>query len=216
MARRYVYRVPFVNDRLVRLRMGGYALLCLLQLAFVLFGPDVARIVTKVLLMPALALAVLPVAPPLLLGALAAGWLGDIFLLADGTWFLIGMAAFAAGHLCYIALFARGGRPHVVAILGYAVVWAVMIVLLWPDLGALRLPVAGYSLLLATTAVMSTNAGWRAGLGGALFLISDTMIAMGLADWSRPPAVDFWIMLTYVAAQYLLATGAVHRWPVKR
>jgi uncharacterized membrane protein YhhN len=197
MARRYVYRVPFVNDRLVRLRMGGYALLCLLQLAFVLFGPDLARIVTKVLLMPALALAVLPVAPPLLIGALVAGWLGDIFLLADGTWFLIGMAAFAA-------------------ILGYAAVWAVMIVLLWPDLGALRIPVACYSLLLATTAVMSTNAGWRAGLGGALFLVSDSMIAMGLADWSRPPAVDFWIMLTYVAAQYLLATGVVARWPVRR
>lgn len=198
-----------MNDRLVRLRMGGYALLCLLQLAFVLFGPEPARIVTKVLLMPALALAVLPAAPPLLIGALVAGWLGDIFLLADGTWFLVGMAAFAGGHVCYITLFARGGRPHVAAIIGYGLVWAGMITLLWPDLGALRIPVALYSLLLATTAVTSTNVGWRAGLGGALFLVSDSMIAMGLADWSRPPAVDFWIMLTYVAAQYLLATGAL-------
>lgn len=206
-----------MNDRLVRLRIGGYALLCLLQLAFVLFGPDVARIVTKILLMPALALAVLPLAPPLLIGALVGGWIGDIFLLADGTWFLIGMAAFAAGHACYITLFVtRGGRPHVAAIVGYFVIWATMITLLWSGLGALQIPVALYSLLLATTAVTSTNAGWRAGLGGALFLISDSMIAMGLADWSRPPLVDFWIMLTYVAAQYLLATGSVNRWPAKR
>jgi uncharacterized membrane protein YhhN len=196
--------------------MGGYALLCLLQLAFVLFGPDIARIVTKVLLMPALALAVLPAATPLLIGALIGGWIGDIFLLADGTWFLIGMAAFAGGHICYIAQFVgRGGRPRVAAIVGYFVIWAAMITLLWPDLGALRIPVALYSLLLATTAVTSTNAGLRAGLGGALFLISDSMIAMGLADWSRPPLVDFWIMLTYVAAQYLLATGIVNRWPAK-
>lgn len=196
--------------------MGGYALLCLLQLTFVLFGPDLARIVTKVMLMPALALAVLPAASPLLIGALVAGWLGDIFLLADGTWFLIGMAAFAGGHVCYITLFARSGRPHVAAITGYAVVWAVMITLLWPGLGALQIPVALYSLLLATTAMTSTNAGWRAGLGGALFLVSDSMIAMGLADWSRPPAVDFWIMLTYVAAQYLLATGALNLRPASR
>lgn len=207
-----------MNDRLVRLRIGGYALLCLLQLAFVLFGPDVARIVTKILLMPALALAVLPVAPPLLIGALIGGWIGDIFLLADGVWFLIGMAAFAGGHLCYITLFvSRGGRPKLAVIIGYAAIWAGLIMLLWPDLPSdLRIPVACYSLLLAGTAVTSTNAGLRAALGGALFLISDSMIAMGLAEWSRPPGVDFWIMLTYLLGQYLLATGSVSRWPAKR
>ena len=57
---------------------------------------------------------------------------------------------------------------------------------------------------------------WRAGvlgryaaLGGALFLLSDALIATGIADWPQLPAHDFWIMLTYIAAQYLLTRGAL-------
>ena len=92
--------------------MLGYALFCVLHLAFTLFGPDLARAVTKPLLMPLLAFAVLPQAPALLIGALLASCLGDLLLLFDGFWFLIGMAAFAAAHVCYITLFVRGGRPR--------------------------------------------------------------------------------------------------------
>jgi hypothetical protein len=44
-----------------------------------------------------------------------------------------------------------------------------------------------------------------------LFLLSDGLIAAGLADWPRPPVPQFWIMATYVAAQYLLTTGLLRR-----
>lgn len=84
-----------------------------------------------------------------------------------------------------------------------------MISQLWPGLGALQIPVAGYSLLLASTAVTSAGVSLRAGVGGGLFLLSDTLIATQLAGWRELPGHEFWIMSTYIAAQYLLATAAL-------
>ena len=70
----------------------------------------------------------------------------------------------------------------------------------------------GYSLLLTAMAWRAGILGRYAALGGALFLLSDALIATGIADWPQLHAPDFWIMLTYLAAQYLLTTGALaHR-----
>ena len=82
--------------------------------------------------------------------------------------------------------------------------------LLWPDLPAeLRVPVAGYSVLLTAMAYRATRLGLTAGLGGALFLLSDTLIATGVAEWPQLPRPDFWIMATYLAAQHLLVRGVM-------
>jgi uncharacterized membrane protein YhhN len=128
------------------------------------------------------------------------------------------MASFAAGHVCYIVLFqkcgtdiatirARGGLLFI----GYVVVLSTTIQSLWPDLPAdLRVPVAGYSVLLTAMAYLAAaRMGRVAGIGGVLFVVSDTLIASGVADWDQLPRPDLWIMLTYVAAQYLLVTGAL-------
>jgi uncharacterized membrane protein YhhN len=198
-------------------RLLGYLALSAVYLVLTLLGLELAKDVLKPLLMPALAFAVLPRrAPRLLLGALIASCVGDTALLFGGAWFLVGMGGFAAAHVCYITLFTRGGalRPLTrragIALGGYALVWAALITVLWPDLPTgLRIPVACYSLLLAGTAATSTAAGSVTGVGGALFLLSDSLIATGLAHWPQLPAADFWIMLTYLVGQYLLATGAV-------
>jgi uncharacterized membrane protein YhhN len=158
-------------------------------------------------------------APRPLVAALLFGWGGDILLLSDAEpAFLAGMASFAAGHVCYLVLFARHGSRYTVPraraavlALGYAAALVTAVALLWPDLPAgLRLPVAGYSLLLAAMAYRAAiRLGLFAGLGGALFLLSDTLIATGVAHWPQPPRPDFWIMLTYLAAQTLLAGGTL-------
>lgn len=149
-------------------------------------------------------------APKLLLAALLLGWGGDLFLLSDADWaFLAGMGSFAAGHVCYLVLF---GRRHTSVPLGIAYTVALVgtVVLLWPDLPAeLRIPVAGYSLLLTAMAYRSSALGLTAGAGGALFLLSDTLIATGVAAWPQLPAPDFWVMATYIAAQCLLTAGAL-------
>jgi uncharacterized membrane protein YhhN len=191
--------------------LGAFALLVVLHLAAVGTGLDVARAATKPLLMPALAAyCAARGGPRLLLGALACGWAGDVLLEIGGTAaFLLGMGCFAAGHVCYLRLFAARGAFRGAGVrarcAGYAVVWAALVAGLWPGLDAgMRVPVACYSLLLAAMAAGAFGLGGTGAAGGLLFLLSDGLIAAGLADWPRPPGHDLWIMLTYAAAQFLL------------
>ncbi|MFG3285861.1 lysoplasmalogenase [Streptomyces sp. NPDC048111] len=185
----------------------AFAFACLVDLGSLLAGWHTGHLVAKPLLMPLLAAHVYARGGPgLLIAALLCGWGGDVFLLsgADPA-FLLGMGCFAAGHVCYLVLFGRG-RTHPGLGALYAVALVATVAALWPDLPPdLRIPVAGYSLLLTATAYRSSRLGPLVGAGGALFLLSDTLIATGVADWPQAPRPDFWIMLTYLAAQLLLA-----------
>lgn len=203
-----------------RLLLTAFGLAAAVDLVCLAAGFDAGHTVAKPLLMPLLALwAALRKAPRPLLAALLFGWGGDVLLLSDAEpAFLAGMASFAAGHVCYLVLFATYGSRNTVPraragvlALGYAAALGTTVALLWPDLPAdLRVPVAGYSLLLTAMAYRSaTRLGLFAGLGGALFLLSDTLIATGVAEWPQPPGPDFWIMLTYIAAQALLTCGTL-------
>ncbi|MEU1226041.1 lysoplasmalogenase [Streptomyces sp. NPDC005828] len=194
-----------------RALLAAFGLAAAVDLLSLLAGADLGHQVAKPLLMPLLAAyAVSRGAPRLLTAALLLGWGGDVFLLSDADWaFLVGMGSFAAGHVCYLVLFGRRRTSPALGAL-YAAALAGTLTLLWPDLPAdLRIPVAGYSLLLAAMAYRSSALGLAAGLGGALFLLSDTLIATGIAEWPQLPAPDFWVMLTYIAAQYLLTAGAL-------
>ena len=206
--------------RASRALLAAFALAVVLDLACLAVGFRTGHAAAKVLLMPLLAASAARAgAPRLLVAALLCGWGGDVLLLSDADpAFMAGMASFAAGHVCYLVLFRRQGPPHARArllALVYAAALVTLVALLWPDLPAgLRVPVAGYSTLLtamADTAV--TRLGPAAGLGGALFMLSDTLIATGVADWPQLPRPDFWIMLTYAAAQFLLVRGTLDARP---
>ncbi|WP_406167269.1 lysoplasmalogenase [Streptomyces sp. NBC_00996] len=207
-----------MNPRLARVLLVAFALAVVVDLASLAAGYDLGHGIAKPLLMPLLAAhAGVRGAPRLLVAALLCGWSGDVLLLSDADpAFLLGMASFAAGHVCYLVLFtshsakgaprARGARLAG----GYAVALVATVTLLWPDLPSdLRIPVAGYSLLLTAMAYGAGRLGLVAGLGGALFMLSDTLIATGVADWPQLPRPDFWIMLTYAAGQYLLVRGVL-------
>ncbi|MFJ3159647.1 lysoplasmalogenase [Streptomyces kanasensis] len=199
------------RERLVRLLPPLFAAVLAADLLALLAGSGVGHAVAKPLLMPLLAAyAALRGAPRTLVAALLFGWGGDVFLLLDAEWaFLVGMGSFAAGHVCYLSLFGRARTSPLLGA-GYGVALVAVVLLLWPDLPAsLRIPVAGYSLLLTAMAYRASGLGAAAGAGGALFLLSDSLIATGVADWPQAPVPDFWIMLTYGAAQYLLATGVL-------
>ncbi|MFJ3079299.1 lysoplasmalogenase [Streptomyces halstedii] len=199
--------------RLVRPLLAAFLAVAVVDLAGLLAGAHAAHLAAKPLLLPLLAAyAAARGGPRPLVAALLCGWGGDVLLMpgADAA-FLAGMGCFAAGHVCYLALFGRG-RASVGAGAGYAVALAVFVVLLWPDLpGGLRAPLACYSLLLAIMAWRAGVVGRYAAAGGALFLLSDALIATGIADWPPLPAHDFWVMLTYLAAQYLLTVGVLGR-----
>lgn len=187
-------------------------------------GGGLAFLLTKPLLMPLLAAYLwratadrgVP-ATRLVLAALAFSTGGDVALLGDGTAaFLTGMALFLAAHLCYIAAFTRGGaaaallRPPLVAVgVAYAVLTVAALAWMWGGLtdAGLAVPVAGYAAALATMAATAAAHGWRVGLGGALFLGSDLLIATGVAEVATLPGPPIWVMATYAAGQALIVTG---------
>ncbi|WP_405688875.1 lysoplasmalogenase [Streptomyces sp. NBC_00057] len=199
------------RERLVRPLLIAFFVASAVDLFGVLAGVSVAHIVAKPLLMPLLAgYAAARRGPRLLVAALLFGWGGDTFLLPDSdVAFLIGMGSFAAGHICYLWLFGRA-RSSLLAGAVYAAVLATFIALLWSGLPAdMRIPISGYSLLLTAMAYRAGTLGRYAAAGGALFLLSDALIATGIADWPQLPAPDFWVMLTYIAAQFLLTLGGL-------
>ncbi|AZK93447.1 lysoplasmalogenase [Streptomyces tsukubensis] len=195
--------------------LAAFGLALLTDLGSLVAEAETGHRIAKPLLMPLIAaFVVVRGGPRLLVAALLFGWGGDVFLLSGADWaFLVGMGSFAVGHLCYLALFAavRGAAapPRWTAPV-YGTALVVLVVLLWPGLPAeLRVPVAGYAALLTVMARQSTALGLLAGLGGALFLVSDLIIATGIAGWPQLPEPDFWIMLIYSAGQLLLAIGVL-------
>ncbi len=174
--------------------------------------------VTKCLLAPLLAGWVLASGGPrILVLALVACVTGDLLLELEpsDTWFVPGMAAFALAHVCFVTYFVSRGavpwlraRPGVVA--AYLVVAAALVGTVWSGLEPdLHVPVAAYALVLTATGLASWAGGRVTAAGGALFLLSDALIALDVAGRWSPAPTGFWIMLTYALAIGLLVAGAL-------
>lgn len=197
----------------------GFAAVAAVHLALNAADANPWDSITKVLLAPLLAAWVLEQGGPrLLVAALGFCFLGDLFLEIEDL-FIVGMAAFAAAHACFIWLFvARGavGRlRHQWWILAvYAIAGIALIAYAWSGLEVgLRPIVPIYAALLVGTAATSLATDLRAGIGGALFLLSDGVIALGEADRidRDATATGLVIMTLYIAAIYLLSAGILAR-----
>ncbi|MEU1973646.1 lysoplasmalogenase [Microbacterium sp. NPDC019599] len=199
-----------------------YAAIALVHIAALAVGADAVAAPTKLLLMPALAVGVFVagrgsrwgLAYTLLFAALALSWLGD----GAGTFFPFApelpmmLLCFGLAHLCYIWLFWRvlAERPLPPWAAVYAVWWIGLLLILWPNLGALLIPVALYGLVLGGTAAAASRCHPLIAWGGAFFLASDTILAFRLftpdamPDWTSPL-----VMITYCLGQGLIAAGVV-------
>jgi uncharacterized membrane protein YhhN len=156
------------------------------------------RVVAKTALMPVLAgWGNAHGCPRLLTAALLLSSAGDSLM--ERKKLLPGLVMYAGAHCCYVTLFVRDRRRSS---------WQTAVV--YGGLGELRAPVTGYSVLLTATAVTSSWYGRRTGLGGALFLVSDVLIASRLAGHDFPARSPL-VGITYTAAQYQLAAGVVAR-----
>lgn len=181
------------------------------------------RRITKCLLMPLLALCYIFFArtvSPLVVSAVLFGFAGDVvLLLRPRRWaFPGGIAAFAAGHICYIAAFLRAASRtpawYVFALLGAVTVACAVILtrFLWKGLPK-RLRVPGFLYMLIIGSMASSALifaffgghplGWLAMLGGALFIFSDATIAV---DAFHHPVRhrNVVVMSTYILAQTLI------------
>ena len=153
--------------------------------------------------------------------ALLASSVGDWLLSRPGEGaFLGGVAAFAVGHLAYVAVFLSlpGAGLGQVGIAGYFVAWGILIlglamaVILWPRVGALRGPVMGYIVIILcmgwAALLMPASGGWALIVPAALlFVASDTALAverfvLGPAHRSGPGLARF-VWASYWGAQAL-------------
>jgi uncharacterized membrane protein YhhN len=157
----------------------------------------------------------------LILLGLALSLVGDVALLWPRQGFLPGLVAFLLAHLAYIAAFCvpvrLAARPLPFAL--YALVALAILALLWPGIpGPLRAPVVAYVVCLATMAAQALvwwrrasgtiDAGLarRAALGGALFMVSDALLATNKFAAALPLAA-LWILASYWLAQWCIASA---------
>lgn len=159
--------------------------------------------------------------------ALFFSWAGDIALEVDKNrdmMFMVGLAFFLLAHVFYFTAFIlTQGRGYplkklIVMILPVIAYGTFLMIILYDDLGDMRLPVVIYSaVILAMLTAAITRAGktastsfWLVLAGAALFVLSDSMIAV--YKFSKPFAgASILIMSTYVAGQFLMVVGFIRQ-----
>ncbi|MCM5681729.1 lysoplasmalogenase [Schlegelella sp. S2-27] len=155
------------------------------------------------------------------LAGLLLSLVGDVALLWPQAGFVTGLSAFLLAHLCYIVAFTATARLAAAwgPFAGYALLAVAVLSPLWPDVPAgLRGPVLAYVVCLAAMGAQAA-AWWRrseagavrreagvAAVGGALFLVSDSLLAVN--KFAGPlPGAALWVLSTYWAAQWCIASS---------
>ncbi len=204
--------------------VGLFVAVALLHLGAQLSGGDDVADATQVLLMPVLAAVLwLQSAAPrsrlvvLTLVALGLSWLGDSApKLTDGdAAFLVMVGFFLLAQVAYIVAFwpyrtnsvLHQRRP---LLLGYVAAVAGLVAACVGGAAGMLVPVLVYGALLGTMAVLATGVNLLTAVGGALFLVSDGLIALdAFAGGFDLPGQGFWVMATYIAAQTLIVAGVL-------
>jgi uncharacterized membrane protein YhhN len=206
---------------------GLFVLVTLVHLVAELTGPGWLEMWSQIVAMPVLALVLWSRtrAPRgrlvrWTLVGLGLSWLGDSAPnLAGEHSFIVMVGFFLLAQVAYVIAFwpfralsiaSRSSRGWPLALLAYLVV---LVVLLWwcvPGAGALAGPVVVYGTVLVAMAVLSTGVHRVAAIGGALFVVSDSLIALNaFADWYSISWQGFAVMSTYLVAQAMLVYGVL-------
>lgn len=155
-----------------------------------------------------------------LLAGLVLSLVGDVALLWPQQGFLPGLVAFLLAHLAYLVAFTAttSFAARVLPFVVYALLAAAALAGLWSGVpGLLRVPVIAYVACLASMAAQA--ACWalsegglarRAAIGGALFMLSDTLLALNkfAAPFTLAPLA---VLSTYWVAQAFIATSLPRR-----
>lgn len=177
-------------------------------------------------------LASVPKRSPIVIRALFFCWAGDVLLMfvdRDETFFMMGLLAFLIGHILYVVAYRKhqSGDPEKGLLSTQKIRYSFpiilagtgLIVILFPKLGGLKLPVMIYAIvimIMTMTALFrygrtNTESFWLVFGGAVFFMISDSILAMNKFH-SPIPFSGFLIMFTYSAAQFLIVKGVIrHR-----
>jgi uncharacterized membrane protein YhhN len=157
--------------------------------------------------------------------------MGDIWLSMEGApYFLLGLGSFLLAQMCYCIVFTLSTwagpeqpllRRKPWLVLPYLAYLGGLLAVLFPGLGAMQVPVIIYACMIVGMALTALNR-WRqvpdesfarVFMGAMLFVLSDSLIALNtFAQAVLPlPMPRLWIMLTYMAAQFLIVTGMLQQ-----
>jgi len=219
-----------MNKRLPQIILLLFCLaLCVHLYAIVAQTPTI-RIVSKCLLLPLLMIYLLVSTPnttfirETALTALFYSWLGDVVLLGEGNYFVLGMLAFTTAHvrngkiLVRLQAFQLKGATWIGLGLALGTISLVYYFLQY-SLGTFLIPVVVYMVFISTVWVLSFNLTnqpkYKAAAinffipGMFLFVLSDGILAFNKFLLHQPERWDIWVMLTYALAQWLLTEGFI-------
>ena len=208
-----------------------FLVVLLVNLIAVYSNSESLQFITKPLLMPLLAIYLLlrtNTANSNLKGwiflALFFSWAGDIFLLFEergSNFFLFGLSAFLVAQVFYIVFFHNIRmreyiRGNALLLLLVIVYYSVLINVLSPYLGNMKLPVRIYGVVLSFMVMLAMHtmlgknkkaALWMT-MGAILFVVSDSLLAFNkfFSPFNNAGVI---IMLTYGLAQLFITEGAV-------
>lgn len=139
---------------------------------------------------------------------------GDIFLMLPTDRFIAGLLSFLIAHLCYIAAFTsgKGFQFSIPWLIPCLFIGGVMLALLWPHLGRLKIPVLIYMIVILVMLWQALGqlgrgvqlSSFLAAVGAILFVVSDSSLALN--RFREPFAAGRALVLsTYYLAQWLIA-----------
>ena len=212
------------------LALGAYLLVLVVHVVAQVVDHEPTADVTQWLLAPVLALLVLVAPTPAgltdrarglrrwVLAGLGFSWLGDLLphlVPDDDTAFVVLIGCFALAQASYAVgfrPFRRDGLLGTNWVFAYVAAATALVLVTAPGAGAMLAPVVGYAVLITTMAVLATGVHRLTGLGAALFLASDALIALEafVAGWHLP-GQSVWVMTTYGLAHLLIVLGVLAR-----
>lgn len=214
-----------------------YVAFSLLYLLILLLGYESLDLFLKPVLIPILGFGVylyrkFPTKNALLL-ALLFSWIGDVILLfADiaEIYFILGLISFLTAHIIYCVLFnnqikVKTPKNRIVFAIGsfiIALYLIIMLSVLLPSLGDLKIPVIVYASVISIMLLFAFNGFlvWENPgnkyifVGAIVFVISDSILAVN-KFYTPIERSSFFIMLTYLVAQYLIVVGILKLNPKK-
>ena len=155
---------------------------------------------------------------------LACSLAGDVALLWPVQGFLVGLVSFLLGHVSYLVALTRRVKflASPAAFGAWAIVAASVLAGLWAGVPVeLRAPVVVYVCALAAMAAQATSVWlarrsgvdgprWRiVAIGGALFVLSDAILATDKFIPGSVPLPTLWNLSIYWLAQWFIACAAV-------
>lgn len=207
----------------------GFIFISLIYILITLFGRDDIAWYLKPFLLPFLIYWVYSFKPfptkNQLLLALTFSWIGDCILLFTDKgelYFIVGLVAFLLSHFTYIIVFDKlinikfnSNKPILwIGIVFLFIYLFSFLLLLLPSLGDLLIPVVIYAVTISAMLLFAIKGSlqWPKPaknyilFGAILFAISDSVLAIN--KFHNPIPLDsFWIMVTYLSAQFCLTKG---------